>query len=250
MAGKLLFKGMLAGLIASLLIFCFLRVFGEPPLERAIAFEEQAESAVPHAHAPEVAAAEPELVSRQTQAGFGLLTGVLAYGAAVGGLFAIAFAFANGRLGALGPRTTTLLLAAVGLIALVLVPALKYPPNPPAVGSGDTIDARTQLYFVMMGFSLFTAVAALITGRRLWMSFGDWRAFVLPAGVYVATIALALAALPSVNEVPETFPTDALWAFRAASLTGHVIFWAALAVAFAAIQTRSPKARSREHISA
>jgi len=248
MAGKLLIKGMLAGLIAGLLIFGFLRVFGEPPLERAIGFEEQAESAVPHAHAAEAAAPEAVLVSRQTQASFGLLTGVLVYGAAVGGLFAIAFAFANGRLGALGPRTTTFLLAAVGLIAVVLVPALKYPPNPPAVGSGDTIDARTQLYFVMMAFSLLTAVAALMTGRKLWMSLGDWRAFLLPAGVYVATIALALAALPSVNEVPETFPTDALWAFRSASLTGHVIFWATLAAVFAAIQTRSPRARNRKHI--
>lgn len=46
-------------------------------------------------------APEPELVSRHTQAGIGLLTGVVTYGAAFGGLFALTFASAYGRVGRL-----------------------------------------------------------------------------------------------------------------------------------------------------
>ncbi|WP_371345532.1 CbtA family protein [Ancylobacter sp. IITR112] len=242
MAGKLLFKGMLAGLVAGLVIFVFLHAFGESQIEHAIAFEERMEAAQALPQGGHAMATEPELVSRQIQAGIGLLTGVLVYGAGVGGLFAIAFAFANGRLGPLSPRSTAILLACVGLIAAILVPALKYPPNPPAVGSGDTINARTQLYFVMMAFSLITAVASLITARRLWASLGGWRASLLAAGAYVVAIALAMAALPSINEIPEAFPIDTLHNFRLASLAAHVIFWTVLAAAFAAIHTKQKPA--------
>ncbi|CAM5761364.1 membrane protein [Labrys miyagiensis] len=238
MVGRLLIKGMLAGAVAGLLIFFFLKTYGEPWIDRAIVFEEQAGAAASAAGAKEMPV-EPELVSRQTQAGIGLLTGVMVYGAAVGGLFAIAFAFANGRLGPLGPRGTTILLAAIGLIAVILVPALKYPPNPPAVGSGDTIDARTQLYFTMMGISLLAGAASLITGRQLWTSIGGWAAVLLAGSAYAVTIALTFIALPSVNEVPEAFPADTLWNFRAVALAGHLLFWAMLAAAFAALNTKT-----------
>ena len=41
MVGSLLVRGMLVGIIAGLLAFGFARVFGEPPVDHAIAFEEQ-----------------------------------------------------------------------------------------------------------------------------------------------------------------------------------------------------------------
>jgi hypothetical protein len=55
---------------------------GEPQVDRAIAFEEQMSQA-------KCELPEPELVSRETQAGLGLFTGVIIYSAAVGGLFQI-----------------------------------------------------------------------------------------------------------------------------------------------------------------
>jgi hypothetical protein len=39
MVGRLLLRGMLAGVVAGLVAFGFARVFGEPPIEHAIAFE-------------------------------------------------------------------------------------------------------------------------------------------------------------------------------------------------------------------
>ena len=93
MVGSLLLRGMLVGLVGGLLAFGFARVFGEPEIDRAIAFEEANKAgetkAAPHAHgsAPTqggghthseakagTEAAEPELVSRATQAGLGLAT--------------------------------------------------------------------------------------------------------------------------------------------------------------------------------
>ena len=63
---------------------------------------------------------------------FGLGTAILVYGAAVGGIFALAFAFAYGRLGRIGVRATSVLVAAMGFTAICLVPLVKYPANPPA----------------------------------------------------------------------------------------------------------------------
>ncbi len=101
MSGHLLLRGMLAGLIAGLVAFGFARVYGEPQVERAIAFEElMAAAEAPAAGAIE----EPEAVSRETQAGIGLLTGVLAYGVAMGGIFSLVFAGLYGRVGSLSPR--------------------------------------------------------------------------------------------------------------------------------------------------
>ena len=45
--GNLLMRGMLAGLIASLLAFGFAKVYGEPQVDRAIAFEEHESHAAP-----------------------------------------------------------------------------------------------------------------------------------------------------------------------------------------------------------
>jgi Probable cobalt transporter subunit (CbtA) len=70
----------------------------------------------------------PELVSRAVQSGVGLLTGVVVYGTAFGGLFALAFAFAYQRIGRLNAR---------GTAALVLVPQLKYPSTPLSWPTGD-----------------------------------------------------------------------------------------------------------------
>src|SRR5580704_19030852 len=97
MVGKLLVRGMLAGIAAGLLTFGFARLVGEPQVDQAISFEEKADAA--KGEAP-----EPELVSRGTQAGLGLLTGVVTYGAAFGGLFSLVFAYAYGRVGALSAR--------------------------------------------------------------------------------------------------------------------------------------------------
>lgn len=78
---RLLPRGMFAGILAALLAFLFARIFGESQVNLSIAYEAH-QAAL--AHEP----AEPELVSRAVQAGWGLLTAIVVYGAAYGGLFA------------------------------------------------------------------------------------------------------------------------------------------------------------------
>lgn len=225
MVGNLLLRGMIVGAVAGLLAFGFARVFGEPAVDLAIAFEEAASQA--HGEA-----AEPELVSRATQAGIGLFTGVVTFGAAIGGLLSLAFALCYGRLTTLGPRGTAALLALAGFIALVLVPDLKYPPNPPAVGSEETIGYRTEMFFIMLAISLAGLALGAAVTRRLWAAQGPWAAALAGGATYLVIVVLAQLALPSINEVPEQFPAALLWQFRVASLGIQAILWTTLGLLF------------------
>ena len=125
MARTLLLRGMLVGLIAGLCVFAFARLAGEPQVDRAIAFEtsmDQAKGGPP----------EPEMVSRKIQKSFGLLTGAVVYSTALGGIFGLVFAYARGRMSGARPRVLAALIAGIGFVAIVLVPSLKYPANPPS----------------------------------------------------------------------------------------------------------------------
>src|SRR5215471_16111383 len=155
MVGKLLMRGMLAG-----------RVAGEPLVDTAISFEENMHAAHDHGDAGGHDHDE-EIVSRGTQAGLGLLTGVVAYGMAFGGLFALTFAYLHGRVGKLGARALSAWLALGAYVAVVLVPTIKYPANPPSVGDPDTIGMRTGLFFLMIVTSLVVAVFSMKVRKHL-----------------------------------------------------------------------------------
>lgn len=231
MVGKLLLRGMLVGLVAGLIAFAFARVYGEPQVDKAIAFEESQAKAANEAP-------EEELVSRPTQAGIGLATGVLIYGAALGGLFSLVFAYANGRLGSLGPRGTSALLAVLGFLAVIVVPQLKYPANPPAVGNPETIAYRTELFFIMIAISIAAMVAAVGLAQRLWSRLGGWNASIVAALAFLVVFLLVKAALPDINEVPENFSAVVLWQFRVASLGIQLILWAVVGLVFGAVAER------------
>ena len=236
-------RGMLAGLFASLLAFGFAKVYGEVQVDRAIAFEVHVSHAA--AGADEVHEHAHEIVSREVQATIGLLTGVVVYGTALGGLFALAFAFVNGRLVRMTPRATAVLLAGAGFLALYIVPYLKYPANPPSVGLPETIGYRTQLYFAMIVFSLAALAIAIGARRQLSAKLGAWNASLAGAATYVGLVALAAYVLPPINEVPAAFPADLLWHFRIAALGTQAILWTALALIFGALMERGRESRPR-----
>jgi len=240
MVRALLVRGMLAGLLAGSLAFAFGFVFGEPQLDRAITFEAHAlqHAGAGHTHQPSSAEPEPELVSRAVQSTAGLLTGVAVYGCAFGGIFALVFAYAHGRLGRFGPRATAAILAASAFVLLVLVPQLEYPANPPSVGDPDSIGVRTSLYFGTILLSLTVAGAAFWLGRRLSPRLGTWNAAVAGGAVYILAMTIASFVLPAVDEVPPEFSAALLWRFRLASLGTQAVLWAALGLIFGAAAER------------
>ncbi|MFT4013702.1 MAG: CbtA family protein [Paracoccus sp. (in: a-proteobacteria)] len=243
---RYLLLGMIAGLLAAVLAFGVARVWGEPPVAAAIALEEAAtetgaetgshghDPATPtHSHGED----EEGGISRQTQAGIGLFTGMAVFGAGLGGLFALAFALVQDRLSHLTARGTAAALAGCGYVALVLVPFLKYPANPPAVGHGETIGLRTQMFFAMMALSLAAmAIAALIGGRAR----DRWRGAVTGGLAYLVLVLAAAMALPAINEVPADFPGDLLWQFRSVSLIVSAVLWAGIGLLFGLLAERRP----------
>lgn len=238
MTPRLLWRGMLAGVIAALLVTLFARVFAEPQVDLAIAYEAAHEQARMAAMPGMAHAAEPELVSRDVQKGLGLLTAITLYGAAVGGIFALVFAYAYGRLARLSPRGLALVLAAIAFFVIGLVPALKYPPTPPAVGQHETVALRTEAFFLMIAFSVAAAVIALKLGRRLLTRIGALNAGLAAVGAYVGVVAAAQAVLPRVNEVPADFPAMVLWNFRVASIGMQALLWGAIGLGFGILAKR------------
>jgi hypothetical protein len=229
---------MLAGLAAGIVAFAFAWVFGEPQVNLAIAFET-------HMHQMAGDAPEPELVSRAMQSTIGLMTGVLVYGTALGGIFALVFAYAQGRMGRLGPRATAAVLAVSGFVALILVPQIKYPANPPSIGNPETIGSRTALYFTMIALSVIAAIAAVSTGRQLTRRLGGWNAAIAAGAAYLAVVAAAMLILPPVDEVPGDFSAVTLWNFRLASLGIEVVLWTGLALIFGVLAERQLSPRGR-----
>ncbi|MEU9009164.1 CbtA family protein [Streptomyces sp. NPDC048479] len=224
----LLVRGMLAGLIAGFFALVVAYLLGESPVDSAIAFEE----AHSHEHGGE------ELVSRAMQSTAGLATGVLVFGVAIGGIAALAFCVALGRIGRFGPRATAALVSLGALLAVYVVPYLKYPPNPPAVGDPETIGKRTTVYFLMIVLSVLLAVAAVILGKRLAPRLGNWNATVAAAAAFIAAAGLAFAFLPSFNEVPKDFPATVVWDFRLATLAIQVTLWTFFALVFGHLAER------------
>ncbi len=241
-------------MIGAVPAFLFARRFAEPVIGRAIAFEDGRLDAMQATGVHEHGA---ELFSRGVQANAGLGFGVLIFGVAMGALFAVLFCVVVRRMAGRGkvvaPRQLSVLLAAAVFGAVYVVPFVKYPPNPPAVGQADTIAARTGWYLVMVLASMALAIVAVWSAGRLSARLGAWNARLLAAAGYLVAIAVVMILLPTTDETRETpgpmrdasgaivypgFPADVLYDFRLVSLAAQLVLWVGIGLAFATLAGR------------
>ncbi|MFF0308929.1 CbtA family protein [Streptosporangium sp. NPDC004379] len=248
MIRTLLVRGLLVGLLAGFVAGAFAFVLGEPRVDAAIALEEAEAAAGPgtgpasageaghdHAGAAGHDHGEGAVVSRPVQkAGLFLATGL--YGLAAGGVFALVFAGLRGRFGPRGDGALALAAAATAFVAVILVPFLKYPANPPAVGDPETINSRTALYVVMIIVGLAAVAVAVATARRV--TAGPWQRRVAAGVAFLVPVVAAWLLLPAVDEVPGGFPASLLWDFRLVSLGTQLVFWTAFGVLFGWVSDR------------
>jgi hypothetical protein len=244
---RLIARGLLAGAVGAVLAFLFARVCAEPVIGRAIAFEDGRSDAL-DAHGVHEHGAE--LFTRGVQANAGLGFGVLIFGVAMGALFAVLFCVVSVRARSIGARPLSALLAAGSFVAVYLVPFVKYPPNPPAVGQADTIGARTGWYLAMVLASVALAIAAVWLARGLAARFGAWNGGLVAVVAYLVAIAAVAVPLPTVDETPPPlrdasgaiiypgFPADVLYEFRLLSLGAQLVLWASIGVVFATLAGR------------
>lgn len=252
MEQKLIVRGMLAGVISGLLMFGLVRIFAAPEIQAAIDFEggrtdaqSALDGAAAHPHG------EEELFSRAVQENLGSALAVVLFGLAMGTLLAVAFCIVRSRAGSVGPRMLALLLAGAGLLAGYLVPFMKYPANPPAVGDDATVGARGGAYLLMVVCSVAVLLGATWLRGRLAPQLGSWNASIAGTAAYVVVIGAVMAVLPSFSEMPlplrdadgvivhEGFPADVLADFRMYTVVAQVVLWSAMGLLFGAFVERA-----------
>ncbi len=254
MEKQIIGRGLLAGALAAVPAFIFAKIFLEPVIGRAIDFEDGTTAAHEamevatggHSHGGEGG----ELFTRGIQSTVGMGFGVLAFSVAMGALFAVAFCVVYGRLGNISTRATSVLVAGGMLVALWIVPGLKYPPSPPATSLDETITQRALLYLLMLGLSALFLVAAVYLGRQLTPRLGAWNAALAGGGAYLAAVFIVMLILPTINETPGPmldnsgaivfpgFPAADLYEFRLYALGTQVIIWTVIGLVFAALASR------------
>lgn len=119
-----------------------------------------------------------------------------------------------------------------------LVPFVKYPPNPPAVGQVDTIGSRTLWYLATVLASVALAIAAVWLGRQISARLGAWKAGLTAAAAYVVAMALIMLISPAIAETPAGFPADVLYEFRLVAVGTQLVLWATIGLVFSVLAGR------------
>ena len=218
------------GVVAGLVTAGYHRIVSEPVIDDAIAIEDARLAA-------EVAAgghhdAEPERVNRSDQRGAGLFLGYSILGAAYALVLSVTALALRGRW--LDPFRRVLVAGSILAGGLTVVPWLKYPPNPPAVGDQATVGERQRLYWTLVVLAgLVFAGATYLSGRLRDRGWPEARRIAAVTGAVVAIIGVALALLPPITDpIPAEVPATLIWHFRIASLGGNLLLWGLITVGF------------------
>ncbi len=214
---------LLAGVISGLIHGGVNLVVTEPFIDQAIDLE--IENAI--AAGEDIDSSEVIAQYRTWQKGGQVVAGSI-LGLSLGSLFALVYAFAwSSLLGSNGTKKG-LFLAAIMWFTIFLIPFLKYPANPPAVGDPETIYYRQSLYLVFIAASGLGALALAFLYRKLGSK--KSRKFVIPA-LYAAYISVLFVIMPP-NPDPITAPMDLINNFRIASALTVTLFWFVLGAIF------------------
>jgi len=215
-------RGATAGAAAGLVSSLWSLVLVEPLLQRAIDLEGGGDGPV----------------SRPVQRLVGLPAGTVLVGIALGLLFALAYRAVPSRI---GPWARSLAVALAAFGALVLIPQLVYPGNPPGVGSPDTIGQRTSSYLV----AVLLGVAVVLSG---YVALRELSRRGVPAPVRQSAVAVAAVLVVAVGYVllpPSPDPVDApaslVWQFRLLSVGGLALLFAVLGATFGVLTERAER---------
>ena len=200
---RVILRGALAGLAAGVLGSGFARIFAEPFIDQAIAYEygrDRLLAVLNRAAGRPVTADGPEIFSRHVQSTIGAASGIIAFSAAMGALVAVAYLVLHGRF-AVRPRHLAWLIAGFGFLGVYLLPFVKYPASPPAIGHLFTIGTRSQLYLAMVAGSLVLLGLAAYLARRLTPRLGVLNATLLSAVAFLVVYSVLMGVLPSLGDL-------------------------------------------------
>ena len=217
-------RGALSGAAAGLLAAAVAFVVLEPVLRDAVALE----------------AAGDGPVSRAVQERVGAPLGYVLVGTALGLVLAVVDRAVRpaGR-----PWRRSLVLTGALFAALVAVPQLRYPPNPPGVGDPETLGTRTSAYLAAVVAGLLVVGVVALAARALSDAgrLDPARQVLLVAGALALTT-MAWLLLPDAAD-PADVPADLLWDFRVRSLGVTALLWTALGLTYGALAERAARDR-------
>ena len=148
----------------------------------------------------------------------------LTYGAILG----IVYVISRKYLPSSDDRKKALILAAIMCLSLYIVPFIKYPANPPAVGDPETIGLRDSLYTSYQLVSGLIALGVSILVYKLRKI--SYIKYVIPI-IYLGLVAFIYAVFPA-NPDEITAPMDLVNAFRAVTFGTMVMFYLVLGAIF------------------
>jgi len=219
---------LLSGAIAGTLLGLINQVLVEPYIDKAIGIETQREINVGKIIDP-----SQQLQYRMWQKGGEVVASTI-YGISLSALFGIVFVYSRNSLPGSNNKKKAMVLTGIMFVALFLIPTLKYPANPPAVGSPDTIYYRESLYVGFIAISGFSSLAiALLYIKKLVKHINrtskSKENIAIPVLLYVIIMGSAYLLLPP-NADRITIPIDLVTNFRVASAFTIGIFWGLMGI--------------------
>lgn len=214
-----LFSGVIAGIVLGLIN----QAVVEPFIDRAISIETQR-----HVARGESIDTAQQSQYRVWQKG-GEVVAAAMYGVSLSALFGIVFVYSRRSLPGFTNKKKALFLAAIMFFVIFLIPALKYPANPPAVGNPSTIYYREMLYVGFIAVSGFSALALALSYKKLktYLSEKKTTVMLIVSLIYAIIMIGAYLTFPP-NPDKVTIPMNLIISFRIASVCSIGIFWGVL----------------------
>ena len=247
---RILPTALIMGVIVGLLVAAYMNIFNVPVMEWAIALEgcdiDRAGCA------EELATAEDEaplpLAFAITLGGqrIGMSIGLAVIGILFGAVFAGLYHLARNATPGWNPWAWAAVAGLLGFWGVSMYSQIKFPLNPPGIGSDETLLARQGFQFLFIAVST-VSVALVIYGfglvNRSTTGSGRWLRYA-GIGLAYAVVALLLAfAIPNVRDAaPDWLPPELTIMFRTFTAAGHFLLW--MGIAFATVGYRMYRERN------
>lgn len=212
---------LVSGAIAGTILGIINQAIAEPFLDKAIDLETEKKM-----NAGVEVLNPTELAQYRLWQKGGMVAAGAILGISVAGLFGIVFAYSRSSLPGADNKRKALTLAGMMWFVLFIVPALKYPGNPPGVGDPDTIYYRIPLYVSYLAISGFSALGLAYLHRKLGNR--GFKKVAIPS-IYALVMIASYFAWPP-NPDPITAPMDLVTNFRIATAFTMSIFWGLIGI--------------------
>ena len=246
---RILPTALISGVIVGLLVAAYMNIFNVPVMEWAIALEgcdiDRAGCAEQRAAAEDE---DPLPLSFATTLGgqrVGMSIGLAVVGILFGAVFAGLYHLIRNATPGWNPWAWAAVAGLLGFWALSMYTQIKFPLNPPGIGSDETLLARQGFQFLFMAVSTIS-VALVIYGvgliNRSATGSGRWIRYAGVGAAYAAVALLLAFAIPGVRDAaPGWLPPELTIMFRTFTAAGHFLLW--MGIAFATVGYRRYRER-------